>query len=191
MSTTFFFLTDLSLRPFCPSVDKLINQSIDQSIGKYWCLGFEIDTACPSIYVFWYRFICLSVDISVRCCILMSSGLLMCPSVHFVCLLIYQFIGKSINRWILMSLIVNRHGPSPSPLDFFCLSIGLFASLLIDNSVNVYWCLLSYLCVPSSVLSIRWYIYQSIDQSIDRWILMYGSLNRHIPSPSLSILISR
>ena len=36
--------TDVYLHPFCLSV---INQLIDQSIDKYWCMGFEIDTTRP------------------------------------------------------------------------------------------------------------------------------------------------
>ena len=50
--TAVWFPTDVSLCQFRPSVDKSINWSIDRSIGEYWCLGFEIDTSCPSICVY-------------------------------------------------------------------------------------------------------------------------------------------
>ena len=42
----------------------------------------------------------VSVDISVRKCVLLSAVLPMCPSVHFVPLLIYQSIDKSIDWWV-------------------------------------------------------------------------------------------
>ena len=100
----------------------------------------------------------------------MSDVLLMCPSVRFVYPLIYQLIYRSINIWILMSLIWNRHGPSLPPLDL-CPLIGVSDSLLIYHSGNASWCLLYYLCVPPSARFFR-LINQFIDQSIGEYWCM-------------------
>ena len=75
-------------------------------------------------------------------------------SVRFSCLLIDQFIDQSINRWILMSLIGNRHGQYLSPLDL-CSPIDFSASLLMDHSGNASLCLMWYWCVPPYVMSVQ------------------------------------
>ena len=56
---------------------------------------FEIDTARP-VRQFMYvaRGLQVSVDISVRQCVLMSAALLLCPSVRFVCPFIDQLIDQ-------------------------------------------------------------------------------------------------
>ena len=101
----------------------------------------------------------VSDDRSVGNCVRLSDDLLVCPSVHFVCPLIYRSIG----------------GPSV----YLCLSIGVSDSSLIDRSVNAYCCLLFYWCVPPSILSICWQIDTFFDRSINRWILMSNIWNRH------------
>ena len=66
----------------------------------------------------------VSVDISVRKCVLISAVLLMCPSIYFV--------RTVIDRSVEVSS-VN-----------LCLLIGFSESPLINWSGNAYCCLLSY-----------------------------------------------
>ena len=74
-------------------------------------------------------------------------------------------IWRLINRWILMSDLWNRHGPSVD----LCQSIGVSKYPLIYHSGDVSWCLLQYWCVPPSVLSVR-FVCPLIDQLINRSI---------------------
>ena len=58
------------------------------------------------------------------------------------------------------------------------------AYLLIYLSVNTYFYMLSYWYFPpfiSSIWSVRWYVDQLIYLSIDMWILISGTWNRHSP----------
>ena len=113
----------------------------------------------------------------------MYAVLLMCPLICFVPPLIDQFIDRSIDRWILISLIWNRHDPSPSLLDFF-----------LSWSPHLRWYIgqLMYpgICCPTDVslhpcrLSVYRSIGWSIDRSIDRLILISLIWYRHGPSPS-------
>ena len=83
--------------------------------------GFKIHFVVVSINVCDLR---VSVDRSVGKFVLLSAVLLMCPSIQFVCPLIDRSIGiPSVN---------------------LCPLVGVSESQLIDRSVNVYCCLLSY-----------------------------------------------
>ena len=116
-------------------------------------------------------------------CYLMSSWCVPTSifSLHWY---INQFIDQSIDRWILMSLIWIRHGPSVD----LCPSIGVSASLLIDKSGNASWCLLSYWCAPPSVFSVRWQINLLIDQSIGEYWCLWFEIDTARPChPSICV----
>ena len=104
----------------------------------------------------------VSVHRLVWKCVLMSDVLLMCPSIHFVLLLIDLSIRvPSVN---------------------LCSSIGVSESPLIDRLGNAYYCLLSYwfflhLFRPS--------VDKLIHLLTNRRILMSDILNRHGPSVNL------
>ena len=146
-------------------IDQLIDQPINRWIlmSNIWNIhGSSVDL-CPSIGVSASPLIYQSVNTYLYLLFYWWVP----PSVRFVYPLIDQLIDRSINRWILMSLIWNRHGPSPLPLNF-CLSIGVSESLLIDQSGNESWCLMSYWCVPPSSRFVRSLIDRSINWSINQ-----------------------
>ena len=125
----------------------------------------------------------LSFDISVRQCVLISSSLLMCPFVRFVCP-IDQIIYQSVDRWILIYGILNRHGLYVN----LCPPIGIWASTLIYKSVNASWYILYYWYFPLSVLSVRWYINWFIYRSIGEYWCLWFEIDTARPChPSICV----
>ena len=119
----------------------------------------------------------------------MSNVLLMCPSIRFVCILIDKLIHQSINRWIFMSLIWNRHTPSSSPI-YLCLLIGVSTYLLINWSGNQRMRKLTLLsnvnARPSKRVSVSRLLSSETNQTINRsqcWSECVRLSNQVIPMP--------
>ena len=145
------FPDDLYLFLFNSPVYGLINLSIDRSIDS-WILMYGIWNIHSSSVDFFP-----SIGDSVSLLIDRSGNesfyfFFTTFSFRLFLLSVDRLINWLVDRWILMSVIWNRHSPS---IDL-CLSIGVSAYPLIDRSGNVSYCLVSYWCVPPSVLSICW-----------------------------------
>ena len=153
-----------SMSSICWWIDQLIIQPINRWIlmSEIWNRHGSSVNLFPSVGVSMSPF----MDQSGNASWCMLSYWCVPFYVRFVYPLTDQLIDRSINRWILMSLIGNRHGPSPSPL-YLCPSIGVSDSLLIDQSGNSSWCLMSYWCVPLSVCFVRLLIDLSINLLIN------------------------
>ena len=174
----------MSLRPFCSSVDISINWSIDWLVGEYLCLGFVIDMTRLLIFFSVDRGICVSVDILVGKCVLLSDFLLMCPSVHFVCLLINRLIDwQSIGEYWCLVFEID----TACPLIFLCRQ----GSPLIYQSGNASWCLLSYWYVPPFVSAFCWYINWLTDQSIGEYWCIWLEIDMARPRHRQFVLVNR